>query len=256
MWPEQIRRISLDDVPIFMELQDQFVREHHLLTQQVYEQVTLLDWQHCLVCPKQILLKPGGRHDQVISIVKQDHRFYRDLYILLATDPGMAREAGYIMYQVHRSHKRKDAAPSWHVEVKQIFVQPHSRQKGLGKLLVKGMIQALEGQGCQDIRLSVLDLNDAATRWYRAQGFLMMGLVWEYLGPPENYHLVAYQVMQKLSDTSENMESDVTFFRSEIVGEVVTVTYPDGSGPFDVIIRGWTQLVPLLLRNGSVPVTL
>ncbi|CAE7538328.1 unnamed protein product [Symbiodinium natans] len=189
---EQVRRIDLDDVEVFMSLQDAFVLEHHSLTNKVYEEVTLLDWKHSLVCPRELLEKPGGRREQVVSIVKQDHRYYRDLYILLAREGD--REAGYIMYQVHKG-KRKDAAPSAYVEVKQIFVEMELRKRGLGKLLVDGMMQAVEGQACQKIRLSVLDLNDEATNWYRKQGFVMIGLVWEYIGPKEKSLLVAYQAL-------------------------------------------------------------
>jgi len=237
--PEQVRRLDLEDVEVFMSLQDGFVLEHHSMTSRVYEEVTLLDWQHSLVCPREILEKPGGRRQQVVSIVKQEHRYYRDLYILVAREDG--REAGYVMYQVHKG-KRKDPVPSAYVEVKQIFVEPELRKRGLGKLLLDGMMQAVEGHQCQNIRLSVIDLNEAATRWYRVQGFVMIGLVWEYVGPADNSHLVAYQVMQKYSVTPQEPVTDrATFFRSEIIGEVVTITYPDGSGPFDVTIRGWIE---------------
>ncbi|OLP81988.1 hypothetical protein AK812_SmicGene37403 [Symbiodinium microadriaticum] len=239
--PEQVRRIDLEDVEVFMSLQDGFVLEHHSMTSMVYEEVSLLDWQHSLVCPREILEKPGGRRQQVVSIVKQEHRYYRDLYILLAREDG--HEAGYVMYQVHKG-KRKDAVASAYVEVKQIFVEPELRKRGLGKLLLDGMMQAVKGQQCHNIRLSVIDLNEAATRWYRVQGFVMIGLVWEYVGPADNSHLVAYQVMQKYSAAPEQPVADrATFFRSEIIGEVVTITYPDGSGPFDVTIRGWIELV-------------
>lgn len=237
--PEQVRRIDLEDVEVFMSLQDGFVLEHHSMTSMVYEEVSLLDWQHSLVCPREILEKPGGRRQQVVSIVKQEHRYYRDLYILLAREDG--HEAGYVMYQVHKG-KRKDAVASAYVEVKQIFVEPELRKRGLGKLLLDGMMQAVKGQQCHNIRLSVIDLNEAATRWYRVQGFVMIGLVWEYVGPADNSHLVAYQVMQKYSAAPEQPVADrATFFRSEIIGEVVTITYPDGSGPFDVTIRGWIE---------------
>ncbi|CAE7241353.1 unnamed protein product [Symbiodinium pilosum] len=193
---EEVRRIDLEDVEVFIALQDAFVHEHHSLSREVYKEVTLLDWQHSLVCPRDVLEKPGGRREQLVSIVKQEHSCYRHLYILLVR--GAGREVGYIMYQVHKG-KRKDAIPSAYVEVKQIFVEPDMRKRGFGKLLVDGMMQALEGQDIRSIRLSVLDLNDAATKWYRAQGFVMTGLVWEYIGPADHSLLVAYQAFSQAS---------------------------------------------------------
>lgn len=49
--PEQVRRIDLEDVEVFMSLQDGFVLEHHSMTSMVYEEVSLLDWQHSLFAP-------------------------------------------------------------------------------------------------------------------------------------------------------------------------------------------------------------
>ncbi|CAK8989627.1 unnamed protein product [Durusdinium trenchii] len=135
MLQDSIRKISLEDVPAFMKLQDEFVLEHHALTQKLYDKATLTQKRTTPVSDPADPLKPG----------------------------------------------------------------------------------------------------------YRSRGFVLTGVVWEYLGHQEDAHLVAYKVMQRLTK-SESVKSDkAILFRSEVIGEVVGIQYPDGSGPFDVTIRGWIE---------------
>ncbi|CAK8990084.1 unnamed protein product [Durusdinium trenchii] len=235
MGSDSIRKISLEDVPAFMKLQDEFVLEHHALTQKLYDKVTLSDWQHCLICPEKIMLEPGGREKQLVGMVKQEDKVFRNIHVLMVDDG--PTQVGYIMLHVQKSQRRR---PEAYVQVKQLYVRSTHRQRGLGTLLLDGM-RKVSGPEADDLRLSVLDSNTSAFNWYRSRGFVLTGVVWEYLGHQEDAHLVAYKVMQRLTK-SESVKSDkAILFRSEVIGEVVGIQYPDGSGPFDVTIRGWIE---------------
>lgn len=246
MASDLVRKIRLEDVPEFIKLQDEFVVEHHKFTQKLYGKVSIVDWQHCLLCPERIMKTPGGREKQIIEMVKQENAAFRNLHVLVVADGDPAVQVGYIMFHVHKSKRSRlengHASPP-HVQVKQLFVRSSHRRQGLGSLLLDGMKKVAPGPETEDLRLSVLDLNEMAFTWYRSRGFVLTGVVWEYLGPQDNAHLVAYQVMQRLTRNSPgSVKSDkAILFRSEIIGEIVSIKYPDGSGPFYVTIRGWQE---------------
>ncbi|CAE8624488.1 unnamed protein product, partial [Polarella glacialis] len=63
--------LEVDDARALLELQDLFALEHLELTRAIYPQVTLRDWQLCLLCPLHILEKPNGRIEHVQSMVRK-----------------------------------------------------------------------------------------------------------------------------------------------------------------------------------------
>eukprot|EP00931_Biecheleriopsis_adriatica_P079879 TRINITY_DN5321_c0_g1_i2.p1 TRINITY_DN5321_c0_g1~~TRINITY_DN5321_c0_g1_i2.p1 ORF type:complete len:370 (+),score=75.93 TRINITY_DN5321_c0_g1_i2:76-1185(+) len=247
-----VRKLEADDTHAFIALQDLFVQEHHELTKGIYEEVTLRDWQLSLLCPEHVMDKPNGRIEHVESMVKQEHECFQNLHIFVATlgtsNGHAAPFVGYIMYQVHRGcgNKKKralDESPWPYVQVKQIFVCPEYRHRGFGKRLFETMIEALDEQQREDLQLSVLDLNTTATTWYRSQGFVVSGLTWEFLGKRKDFHVVVYQSMHRLLGLpAESLKQKTgNIFRFEVIGEVISIEYPDGSGTFDVRIVGWLE---------------
>mmetsp|Transcript_98374 Transcript_98374/g.175152 ORF Transcript_98374/g.175152 Transcript_98374/m.175152 type:complete len:352 (+) Transcript_98374:167-1222(+) len=249
----EVRNLSLTDTESFIKLQDLFVHEHLELTQQVYQEVTLRDWQLSLLCPEHVLDEPRGRTEHAESMAKREHESFRNLTILIGHFASRSHQApeqvGYIMYQVHkgcgRKKKRSPEESPWpFVEVKQLYVCPAYRQCGCGTMLFERMMQALDSQQQADLRLSVLDLNVTATRWYRTRGFVVCGLTPEFLGRKEDSQVIAYQVMQRLSGAPAEevaQKGPALLFKHEIMGEVINMTYPDTSGSFDVRIVGWLE---------------
>jgi len=256
----QVRSLTLSDTETFIKLQDLFVHEHLELTQAVYPEVTLRDWQLSLLCPENILDAPRGRAEHAESMAKREHESFRNLTILIgsfATHGGPPEPVGYIMYQVHKGCGRKrkrlpEESPWPFVQVKQIFVCPAFRQRGYGARLFEHMMQFLDDEQQADLRLSVLDLNVSAIQWYRARGFVVSGLTPEFLGRKDDFLVIAYQVMQRLSGTPAEdaaQKGPATLFKREVINQVISVPYLDSSVSFDVRIVGWLERSRLHVVN-------
>jgi len=260
-----VSALGLDDVDEFLRLQDFFAEEHLFLTRPLYEDLSIKDWQLGLLCPARILEDPGGRERHVESMVKRKQDCFRKLFILKVMEqmngapPTMG---GYIMFQVHEAAKRPGSrrgrgggrgagggrsagafAPvaPW-VQVKQVFVRKELRRKGCGKLLFDTMMGALSSEECAEVRLSVLDLNTVATRWYRRIGFSVVNLSREQIGPKDRANIIIYQEMRRINGVKRSDVLSVPLlFRNEVVHEVITIDYPDKSGVFTVRITGYDE---------------
>lgn len=235
----------------FMVLQDLFAGEHLALTERAYPSLGLRDWQLALLCPEKVLEKKGGREDHAIRMIERSDECFEGLSILRAVTEfkGKAVLAGFIMFQVHKEDKKKPRplpgrkrrrtgpAMPW-VQVMQIFVRRELRHESCGKILFDSMTGAVTLEEAKDIRLSVLDLNGRATKWYRDQGFVVIQLIRELLGKSEEANVIVYQEMQRLHpDRLGGEEMEVpSLFRSEVLQEEIRVSYPgkDGGGVFDL----------------------
>lgn len=255
-----VRSLELSDIDEFIGLQDKFAQDHLEFTQPIYSKVSFRDWQLSLLCPAHILEESGGRERHVASMVKRDDECFHGLHILKAlTKPAGSGEqgalAGYIMFQVHEEKRIKRKGPGrrranargattvgpWS-QVKQIFVRCDMRKRGCGKLLLTSMYRALGPREQQDVRLCVLDLNAAATQWYRSCGFVVTGLSLDRVGEREDYHVIVYQEMSLRKDADETVPMSIpTLFRGEVIREVIRIDYPDQSGVFDVRIVGYDE---------------
>lgn len=260
-----VSALEIGDVDEFVRLQDLFAEEHLSLTRPFYEQVSLRDWQLGLLCPARILEEPGGRERHVESMVKRDEECFQKLFILKVMEqlnhapPTMA---GYIMFQVHEQVRPKRPkngrgrqrgrgvgtrlaanAPlgPW-AQVKQVFVRKEVRRKGCGKLLFDTMIEALGPEECGELRLSVLDLNSVATKWYRSIGFIVVNLSREQIGFKDQVNVIIYQEMRRLSGAKRSEPLLFpSLFKNEVMHEVITIDYPDKSGVYTVRIIGYDE---------------
>lgn len=249
-----VSRLEIRDVDEFIVLQDLFAEEHFSFTRGIYDKVSFRDWQLCLLCPAHILEKEGGREDHVTGMVKQEALCFQALTILKATckyNGGCPRLVGYIMFQVqgevrpkHRRRRqgRPQAATGPWVQVKQFFVRRPLRRLGCGRRLFAGMVEALEMDVREDIRLSVLDLNTMATRWYRSQGFVVFNLSRDFIGHKDEVNVIVYQEMRRLDGgKKETLKSVPSLFKGEVIYEEIRVHYPDNSGTFDVRVVGYNE---------------
>jgi len=151
------------------------------------------------------------------------------------------------MFQVHEEerHKRgrrKVAVRSgrW-VQVNQIFVLQEWRKCGCGKSMFTSMLKQLKPAEYEDIRLSVVDLNVAATRWYRFHGFVVVNLFREFIGKRDDANIVIYQEMRRFSGSKLELMAVPSLFKSEVIHQVITIDYPDKSGIFEVRIVGFDE---------------
>eukprot|EP00448_Togula_jolla_P019827 CAMPEP_0170579124 /NCGR_PEP_ID=MMETSP0224-20130122/5821_1 /TAXON_ID=285029 /ORGANISM="Togula jolla, Strain CCCM 725" /LENGTH=385 /DNA_ID=CAMNT_0010902137 /DNA_START=92 /DNA_END=1249 /DNA_ORIENTATION=+ len=246
--------MEIGDVEDFMALQDLLAEEHLAFTSRVYSKVTLRDWQLSLLCPDRILSEEGGRRRHAESMVRRQEAAFKDLIILKASAPSKGGEkptmVGFVMFQVHQAEKRKPpkrGRPTYWdrvgcfgpwAQVKQIYVLPAFRRRGVGCALLTAMFQALPREARDDVRLSVLDLNPSATRWYRSFGFVVVSISRECLGDREDANVIVYQEMRCAAGEAR-LAAALTvplIFRAEVLNQVVTVSYPDKSGVFDVRI--------------------
>jgi len=245
------------EVQEFIRLQDFFAEEHRILSSSLYPALTLRDWQLVLCCPASVLNAPGGRECHIVNIVQRNQECFKSLFILKAmavsndnsTEPRMI---GYIMYQVHGGvgRRRKGASRDLHVEnwvqVKQIFVHRDFRKKGCGGILFAKMLEAVSPNERRDLRLSVLDLNTRAMEWYRAQGFVVVDIRKEFVGEREESNAIVYAEMERRLHDSDGHLSWAelwvpSIFKTEVLGEVITIDYPDKSGVFVVRIVDYDE---------------
>ncbi|CAE8628061.1 unnamed protein product [Polarella glacialis] len=249
LYATQVLGLEVDDARALLELQDLFALEHLELTRAIYPQVTLRDWQLCLLCPLHILEKPNGRIEHVQSMVRKDQECFDNLTILKATvghsNGHPAQMVGYIMFQTFKGSRSKRRSPHespWpSVQVKQIFVRQAHRKLGCGKFLLDSMLEDILIKAQDDVNLSVLDLNEAATRWYRSQGFVISGISKDFLGTREDANVIVYQAMQRLQGKPREKaalkgKGPPNMFRADVLQEDIRIVYPDGSGTFDVKI--------------------
>jgi len=238
-----VGKLQLEDVSEFIALQDLFAEEHLAFTRPLYALVTLLDWQRSLLWSGPALDEPRGRERHVEKLVRREEAPFRKLVILKATANSAA--AGYIMYQpIDAARPRRRAQGQCHAQgygrgpwtqLKQIFVRREWRRRGCGKLLLNSMIQALDGECCNNVRLSVLELNHVALRWYRSVGFAVFRLYTEFIGEREQANAILYLEMQR----GEGNVGVPALFKGEVVNEVITIDYPDKSGAYEVRIVGY-----------------
>jgi len=252
--------LEATDVKEFLELQDLFAEEHLALTRGVYEKVGLRDWQLCLLCPAHILEADGGREAHIAAMVRREEECFQRLSILKATgqvNGGPVTTAGYIMYQTHegegpaKRRKRPRGGNSSSsppeppsgpfVQVKQFFVRKPLRGLGCGRLLFSSMLKAVPSAQSQDIRLSVVDLNTPATKWYRREGFVVVNLSRELIGQRDEANVIVYQEMRRVKGIPQNQLAVPLLFRREVMYEVIRITYPDNSGAFDVKVVGYNE---------------
>jgi len=240
------------EVQEFIRLQDLFAEEHRLFSSSLYPALTLRDWQLVLCCPASVLNAPGGRERHIVNIVQRNQECFKSLFILKAMalsndNSGDPRMIGYIMYQVHggigrrrKGNARDPPMENW-VQVKQIFVHPDFRSQGCGGLLFAKMLEAVSPNERRDLRLSVLDLNIRAMEWYRAQGFVVVDIRKEFVGEREESNAIVYAEMERrLHDAWSDIEVP-SIFKTEVLGEVITIDYPDKSGVFVVRIEDYDE---------------
>jgi len=247
--------LEIGDAAEFIALQDLFASDHLALTRDVYQNVSLRDWQLSLLCPAHVLDEPGGREHHVSCMVRHSEECFQSLTILKATCCTSENEkptmVGYIMFQVHSPTpaKRRKGGPHnkgqkvgpW-TQVKQIFVRQAHRQNGCGKLLLDSMHGALRPEEQEDVRLAVVDLNVDAVRWYRGNGFLVVNLSRELLGERDDANVIIYQEMRRLLGTRQHEALAVPLlFRTEVTREVINIDYPDGSGSYEVKVVGYDE---------------
>eukprot|EP00747_Dinoflagellata_sp_TGD_P204830 gnl/TRDRNA2_/TRDRNA2_78536_c1_seq2.p1 gnl/TRDRNA2_/TRDRNA2_78536_c1~~gnl/TRDRNA2_/TRDRNA2_78536_c1_seq2.p1 ORF type:complete len:267 (-),score=56.34 gnl/TRDRNA2_/TRDRNA2_78536_c1_seq2:93-851(-) len=183
-------------------------------------------------------------------MVKREGQCFKGLTILKATSQrnGCAPTlVGYMMFQTGEEKTckrgRKRCRHRHWVQVKQLFVQRRFRSMGAGRLLLAEMMKKLSNEERDDIRLSVLELNKAAVQWYRAQGFLIMGVSRELIGCREDANVLVYQEMHRIGgERLEELEGTIpTIFKTEIINEVLTIRYPDGSGDYVVKVTDYHE---------------
>lgn len=255
-----VSALEPSDIGEFIGLQDLFAEEHLALTKDVYDKVSLRDWQLSLICPAHILDEPGARHNHVESMIKRDEKCFQSLSILKAVaqlEGKPPKLVGYIMFQVHaRAQKnypkkrtrgwkhrqgQSDLPPTW-TQVKQIYVQDAWRRRGCGSRLFQQMLDGLQADEQEEVRLGVVDLNSKAMEWYRSKGFVIFNIMREFIGSREDANVIIYQEMRKVSGGRESDTQKVpSFFKNEVLQEIIQIKYPDGSGVYDVMIVGYEE---------------
>ena len=84
---------------------------------------------------------------------------------------------------------------SWHIL--NVTVHPDHRRRGIGGLLVDGIISALDGRPYDRYTLEVRVSNDAAIRLYRARGFVDCGVRPRYYSDNQEDALIMWREPQE-----------------------------------------------------------
>eukprot|EP00416_Gambierdiscus_australes_P009987 CAMPEP_0171127112 /NCGR_PEP_ID=MMETSP0766_2-20121228/114648_1 /TAXON_ID=439317 /ORGANISM="Gambierdiscus australes, Strain CAWD 149" /LENGTH=174 /DNA_ID=CAMNT_0011590199 /DNA_START=101 /DNA_END=621 /DNA_ORIENTATION=- len=103
------------------------------------------------------------------------------------------------------------------------------------------MLKALPPALQQDIRLSVVDLNTSATKWYRREGFVVVNLSRELIGQRDEANVIVYQEMRRVKNVPKSQLTVPLLFRREVMYEIIRISYPDNSGVFDVKVVGYNE---------------
>jgi len=247
----EIAPLKVAELGAYIGLQNMFIEEHYELTREMYPTVTLDDWYRMFV-PQATL---AAREEHTAAMISGDHPSYRGLTMLRVRAASGAL-AGYIMYekvgvlsQPKGKRKRADAvavpardAGDCFTLIRQFFVQRELRGLGHGRALLHAMLQALgSSEHGRDVRLSVSELNSIRP-WYRRLGFRTQSLTTTFVGCREEGNLIVFEDMRWFRGTTQPETQDAPqLFNSNVLDEVLTVTYPDGSGTYRLRVMGYNR---------------
>jgi len=242
----QVRPLEVDDAQCFIGLQDAFAEEHRSLTRSLYLELSLRDWQLALCCPARILDEEGCRETHVRSMVLADMKCYKSLHVLKAmavpsSGGGEPACVGYVMYETcgagggHAQGSKSAVRGQPWIDLKQIYVATPYRHQKCGSLLFEQMLAAVDDALREDVRICVLDLNTKGIRWFRSMGFIADDIRKEVIGNKDEVNVIAFVYMQRRLHNGRPAEVPVpSLFKTEVVGEILAIDYPDNSGAFEV----------------------
>jgi ribosomal protein S18 acetylase RimI-like enzyme len=105
-------------------------------------------------------------------------------YLAWDEDEGCGIAAGFL--------DREDATKAHLVSM---WVAPAQRRRGVGRLLVEGIIDWARGGGAKTLRLMVTSSNDVAARFYERLGFIKTGKTEPY---PNDPALVEFEMIRNI----------------------------------------------------------
>eukprot|EP00929_Paragymnodinium_shiwhaense_P062646 TRINITY_DN31281_c0_g1_i1.p1 TRINITY_DN31281_c0_g1~~TRINITY_DN31281_c0_g1_i1.p1 ORF type:complete len:436 (-),score=82.21 TRINITY_DN31281_c0_g1_i1:450-1667(-) len=247
-----VHKMVAADAERLVQMQDRFAGEHWLMMQPYLPEVTYEDWQMTLVCRKSMLQNQKQRIEDTRKLLdapsSQGVQVWKAIY-------GSGLTVGYVIYQVCEQQaakkerryplavrrrprrKRQDSVQklqsNTYVHVKQVYVEPQFRNRGIGTELLIEMLKSLPKDGRNDIRLSCVDVNAAVLSWYRRCGFHVTGLYAHLIGKRQQKNVIVFDDLRYL-DTPEvatHVLAKTRLFGEEVLGEVISFCYEEDGEP-------------------------
>lgn len=222
--------LHVRDAEVLFKAQNQLVLEHEALTKP-HCSATFDEWKTVLGYPSD----DERRRSFIRNMPSGSTKHGRDLHCLKLTQGNNI--IGFIEFEV-KHIKDELAGNARDIYVRNLVVGAQRRRQGCGHMLYKAMLKFL-GLGPLDvIRLSVMDLNQAAVNLYFKLGFKITQWYFRKLSKDGGFRVI-FLCMQNMrgerldSEKPESLPISLRdmphLFKEEILGEHINIAYTDGS---------------------------